>query len=170
MVRAGRAAPPHLPPAARLSTAWPSFHCLPAPLRRWQHLRWCPTSHEEGVWAERRLLDRLRGSYSQSDMQVGSKREEYIHTVVGAPPLAAAGSPAEEVAFVAIPGYGSGSSFLFKLFDGLSSAFRLYAVDLLGTGLSGVRWGGLEGGRVMAGVGVRWPVRCALLVSGLPSD
>ena len=43
---------------------------------------------------------------------------------------------------MAIPGYGSGSSFLFKLFDGLSSAFRLYAVDLLGTGLSGVCFGG----------------------------
>jgi pimeloyl-ACP methyl ester carboxylesterase len=36
-----------------------------------------------------------------------------------------------------VPGYGSGSSFLFKLFDGLSAAFRLHAVDLLGTGLSG---------------------------------
>jgi pimeloyl-ACP methyl ester carboxylesterase len=40
-------------------------------------------------------------------------------------------------AFVAVPGYGSGSSFLFKLFDGLSSAFRFYAIDMLGTGLSG---------------------------------
>jgi pimeloyl-ACP methyl ester carboxylesterase len=36
-----------------------------------------------------------------------------------------------------IPGYGSGSAFLWKLFDGLSSACNLYAIDLLGTGLSG---------------------------------
>ena len=64
---------------------------------------------------------------------MGPHREEFIHIVSGG--AANAASPA----FVAVPGYGSGSSFLFKLFDGLSSAFRFYAVDMLGTGLSGGR-------------------------------
>lgn len=36
-----------------------------------------------------------------------------------------------------IPGYAGGCSFMFKLFDGLSAGFRLYAIDPLGTGLSG---------------------------------
>lgn len=58
-----------------------------------------------------------------------------MHTVAGG--AANAGAPA----FVAIPGYSTGSSFLFKLFDGLSAGFRLYAVDLLGTGLSGAARG-----------------------------
>ena len=62
---------------------------------------------------------------------MGPHCEEFIHTVSGG--AANAASPA----FVAVPGYGSGSSFLFKLFDGLSSAFRFYAIDMLGTGLSG---------------------------------
>ena len=36
-----------------------------------------------------------------------------------------------------LPSCCSGSSFLFKLFDGLSAATRLFAIDMLGTGLSG---------------------------------
>lgn len=64
--------------------------------------------------------------------QVGPRREDYIHTVAGGQAFAA-----DRPAFVAIPGYSTGSSFLFKLFDGLSAAMRLYAIDLLGTGLSG---------------------------------
>lgn len=55
-----------------------------------------------------------------------------MHTVAGGQ-----ASGADRPAFVAIPGYSTGSSFLFKLFDGLSAAMRLYAIDLLGTGLSG---------------------------------
>lgn len=54
-----------------------------------------------------------------------------MHTVAGGQ-----AHGADRPAFVAIPGYSTGSSFLFKLFDGLS-AMRLYAIDLLGTGLSG---------------------------------
>lgn len=70
-------------------------------------------------------------------MQIGPGSEDFIHTVVGGQ----AGAPA----FVAIPGYSTGSAFLFKLFDGLSAAFHLHAVDLLGTGLSGGRTCVLEG-------------------------
>lgn len=44
--------------------------------------------------------------------QVGPGKEEFIHTVRSG--LHNRDSPA----FVAIPGYSTGSSFLFKLFDG----------------------------------------------------
>lgn len=44
--------------------------------------------------------------------QVGPGKESFIHTVCGG--LQNSDSPA----FVAIPGYSTGSSFLFKLFDG----------------------------------------------------
>lgn len=80
------------------------------------------------------LLNMLRRPYAQSDVPVGPGRQDFIHTVTGG----AANGP-DAPAFVAIPGYSTGSAFLFKLFDGLSAAFRLYAVDLLGTGLSGER-------------------------------
>lgn len=133
-------------------------------------MRWRPTSHAEAIHYERQLLDRFtRGSYVASDVkvraaaltscapaagprsapshppspntrtrlqpraQIGPGPEDFIHTVVGGQ----AGGPA----FVAIPGYSTGSSFLFKLFDGLGAAFHLHAVDLLGTGLSGAPCG-----------------------------
>ena len=81
--------------------------------------------------------------------QVGPHREEFIHTV------SAGGANTASPAFVAVPGYGSGSSFLFKLFDGLSSAFRFHAVDMLGTGLSG-------------GWGPAW-LSCHALLPGFPA-
>ena len=115
---AGAAAATHLSP-------------LPPLLNRWQRLRWRPTSHDEGVYYERRLLDMLKGSYTQADVRVGPGAQDFIHTVAGG------AANADCPPFVAIPGYSSGSAFLFKIFDGLSAAFRLYAVDLLGTGLSG---------------------------------
>lgn len=47
-----------------------------------------------------------------SSHQVGPGKEDFIHTVCAG--LQNTDSPA----FVAIPGYSTGSSFLFKLFDG----------------------------------------------------
>lgn len=38
---------------------------------------------------------------------------------------------------VAVPGYGAGVGFFFKNYSWLTSRFRVHAVDLLGTGLSG---------------------------------
>lgn len=64
-------------------------------------------------------------------MQVGPSKQEFIHTVTGGH------ANTQAPAFVTIPGYSTGGAFLFKLFDGLSAAFRLFSIDLLGTGLSG---------------------------------
>ncbi|KAL4859830.1 putative 1-acylglycerol-3-phosphate O-acyltransferase [Chlorella vulgaris] len=100
-------------------------------LNWWQRLRWRPTSHTEGVFKERQLLDLLQRNYEQSDVKVGPGKQDFMHMVTATADVP--GAPA----FVAIPGYGSGSAFLWKLFDGLSSACNLYAIDLLGTGLSG---------------------------------
>ncbi|KAL4445756.1 hypothetical protein ABPG77_008955 [Micractinium sp. CCAP 211/92] len=104
----------------------------PPSLNWWQRLRWRPTSRPEALYYERKLLDLLGGTYEAYDVKVGPGKEEYMHTVAGGQ-----ASGADRPAFVAIPGYSTGSSFLFKLFDGLSAAMRLYAIDLLGTGLSG---------------------------------
>ena len=36
-----------------------------------------------------------------------------------------------------VPGYGAGAAFYFRNLADLSSRFRTYAVDMLGTGMSG---------------------------------
>jgi hypothetical protein len=84
----------------------------PPALSWWQRMRWRPTSHDEGVYYERKLLDMLRNTYEARDVRVGPGKEEFVHTVTSG--LHNTDSPA----FVAIPGYSTGSSFLFKLFDG----------------------------------------------------
>ena len=38
---------------------------------------------------------------------------------------------------VLLPGYGAGAGFYFRNLDGLAQHFRVHAVDLLGTGMSG---------------------------------
>ena len=40
---------------------------------------------------------------------------------------------------VLVPGYGAGAAFYFRNLADLSARFRTYAVDVLGTGLSGLR-------------------------------
>ncbi|KAJ9530113.1 hypothetical protein QJQ45_023374 [Haematococcus lacustris] len=53
-------------------------------------------------------------------------------------PVAPAGSQVQQAPpLVLMPGYGAGTGFFFKNLEGLSSTFRLYAVDWLGTALSG---------------------------------
>ena len=52
-----------------------------------------------------------------------------MHTLsggrAGAPPL------------VCLSGYGAGAGFFFRNLDPMADHFRIYAVDLLGTGMSG---------------------------------
>lgn len=52
-----------------------------------------------------------------------------MHTIVGG----AVGTPS----MVLVPGYGAGAGFFFRNMRALCSHFRVHAVDLLGTGLSG---------------------------------
>lgn len=65
------------------------------------------------------------------DVRIGPGKEDYCHTLQGG--AANTASPC----LVYVPGYGAGSAFMFRTFAGLAAGFRLFAVDLLGTGLSG---------------------------------
>jgi pimeloyl-ACP methyl ester carboxylesterase len=66
-----------------------------------------------------------------ADVTVGAGRQDYMHTIsagdAAAPPM------------VLLPGYGAGAGFYFRNIDGIARHFRLHAVDLLGTGMSGER-------------------------------
>lgn len=63
------------------------------------------------------------------DTVIGPGKQEYMHGIAGgaadAPPL------------VCLPGYGAGAAFFFRNFSSLFQYFRTYAVDPLGTGMSG---------------------------------
>lgn len=63
------------------------------------------------------------------DVQIGDGSQDFMHTI-------AAGSAALPP-MVCIPGYGAGAAFYWRNLAGLGRVFRTYAVDLLGTGMSG---------------------------------
>lgn len=78
------------------------------------------------------LLPLLRRTQvSTKDIPIGSRPQDYMHTIT------AGQQHTDCPTLVAIPGYGAGSGFFFRVLDGLGSAFKLYCTDLLGTGLSG---------------------------------
>ena len=56
--------------AAHTSSMAAALHSIPHSRCRWQRLRWRPTSHEEGVYYERKLLDILRNTYEAQDVRV----------------------------------------------------------------------------------------------------
>ncbi len=63
------------------------------------------------------------------DVAVGEGRQHFMHTI-------SAGS-ADAPPMVLVPGYGAGAGFYFRNIDSLAQHFRMHAVDLLGTGMSG---------------------------------
>ena len=65
------------------------------------------------------------------DTAVGSgTKEQYVHSIQG--------GPSNAPVLVCLPGYGAGAAFYFRNFPALSQHFKVYAVDLLGNGMSGV--------------------------------
>ncbi|KAF8057920.1 1-acylglycerol-3-phosphate O-acyltransferase [Scenedesmus sp. PABB004] len=104
---------------------------LEAPSLPWwlRASRWRQTSKAEAVAAERGLLGLLRGRWRVEDVPVAASPEHYVHATTGGEP----GAPA----LVLMPGYGAGTGFFFRNLDGLAKAFQVFAVDWLGTGLSG---------------------------------
>lgn len=76
------------------------------------------------------LLLHCRAELEVHDTVIGPGKQDYMHGIVGgattAPPL------------VCLPGYGAGAAFFFRNFPSLCQYFRTYAVDPLGTGMSGV--------------------------------
>lgn len=70
-----------------------------------------------------------RAEVHTENTAIGPGKEEYVHSIQGghptAPPL------------VCLPGYGAGAAFYFRNFPSLFQYFRTYAMDPLGTGMSG---------------------------------
>jgi len=98
-----------------------------------RYTRWKPTSRPEAVAAEQKLLALCRARLEVRDVPVGAGPQDFMHTISGGAP----GSPP----LVLVPGYGAGAGFFFRNLDGLARFFRVHAVDLLGTGMSGrPRW------------------------------
>lgn len=121
---------PNVEGAAAVLTEAEAMHASDLQLPWWNRLRWRQTSKEEAAQSERSILSRLvRSKWQVEDVPVGPQPEQYMHTTLGgqpdAPPL------------VLCPGYGAGTGFFFRNLDGLAQAFRVFAVDWLGTGLSG---------------------------------
>lgn len=105
-----------------------SFWSPPSWLKRY---RWRKSSREEALIAEKNLLSLFSGSLESHDVKIGPGKHDFIHYVKGGT------SNVTSPHLVALAGYGGGAGFKFRILDGLAAGFRLWAVDLLGTGLSG---------------------------------
>ncbi|KAF3488596.1 hypothetical protein F2Q69_00057306 [Brassica cretica] len=102
-------------------------------------LRWIPTSTDNTIAAEKRLLSILKTPYVQEKVNIGSgppgskvrwfrsssNESRYINTVTFD---AKEGSPT----LVMVHGYGASQGFFFRNFDALASRFRVIAIDQLG--------------------------------------
>ncbi len=66
------------------------------------------------------------------DVAVGEGRQHFMHTI--------SAGPTDAPPMVLLPGYGAGAGFYFRNIDSLAQHFRMHAVDLLGTGMSGGAW------------------------------
>eukprot|EP00882_Tetradesmus_deserticola_P018024 GHRQ01019339.1.p1 GENE.GHRQ01019339.1~~GHRQ01019339.1.p1 ORF type:complete len:246 (+),score=60.53 GHRQ01019339.1:110-847(+) len=97
--------------------------------------RWRPTSKEEAVHAEMGILNLLRSKWQVEDVPVGPGPEQYMHTLTNN--SSSGNEPVQGPAMVLMPGYGAGTGFFFRNLDALARVFNVFAVDWLGTGLSG---------------------------------
>uniref|UniRef100_A0A7N0SV43 AB hydrolase-1 domain-containing protein n=1 Tax=Kalanchoe fedtschenkoi TaxID=63787 RepID=A0A7N0SV43_KALFE len=108
---------------------WPSF------------LRWVPTSTDEIIASEKRLLSIVKTPYVQEQVNIGSgppgsgtrwfrstsNESRFINTVTfdskdGSPTL------------VMVHGYAASQGFFFRNFDALAQHFKVIAIDQLGWG------------------------------------
>ncbi|GFR44731.1 hypothetical protein Agub_g6057, partial [Astrephomene gubernaculifera] len=105
-----------------------------APVPWWTKItRWRQTSRQEGRHAEQRVLGLFPGPggpLTARDVRIGPGKEDYLHTLQGGP-------DSVDPPVVLMPGYGAGVGFYYRNFPGLAQRLRLFAVDWLGTGLSG---------------------------------
>ncbi|KAL3639102.1 hypothetical protein CASFOL_017009 [Castilleja foliolosa] len=104
-------------------------------------LRWIPTSADQIIAAEKRLLSLVKTPYEQERVNIGSgppgsrvrwfrsasNESRFINTVTfnskeGAPTL------------VMVHGYGASQGFFFRNFDALANHFKVIAIDQLGWG------------------------------------
>lgn len=71
-----------------------------------------------------------RAQLQTEDTAIGQGQQAYMHSIQG--------GPADALPLVFLPGYGAGAAFLFRNLPSLCEHFRVYAVDPLGTGMSGI--------------------------------
>ena len=96
-----------------------------------KRFKWINTSREETLNAESKLLgiSGCKDKLQQRDTTIQYRGETLsLHSVEG--------GRVNAPALVYLPGYGAGIGFIFRILKGLTNGFSLYAVDLLGTGLS----------------------------------
>jgi abhydrolase domain-containing protein 5 len=98
----------------------------------WHKLRWRPTSHAEALVDEQHLLKLAECELEARDISFGTGRHEYLHTIIGGKT-----NESSSPKLVYVPGYGAGSGFLFRAMQAITAGFHMFAVDPLGTGLSG---------------------------------
>ena len=75
-----------------------------------------------------RLQLRTEDTAVGSELRAG--KEQYVHSIQG--------GPSNAPVLICLPGYGAGAAFYFRHFPALCQHFKVYAVDLLGNGMSGV--------------------------------
>ncbi|CAM6114201.1 unnamed protein product [Calypogeia fissa] len=109
------------------------------------YFRWSPTSKEEIVAAEKRLLNTLvKTPYVQEQVNIGSgppgsavrwfrsvsNKPRFINTIT----FDKAGPDAPTI--VMVHGYGAAQGFFFRNYDALAERFRVLAIDQIGWGAS----------------------------------
>lgn len=103
-----------------------------------KRLRWRQTSRNESLAFERHLLalgNDTHRSLKTLDVSIGPGKHDFLHTISGGTLSNLDSNDTSPLVY--IPGYGAGSGFMFRAFEGLAAGWRVHAVDPLGTGLSG---------------------------------
>lgn len=134
-----------LPPGGPAGVSW-----WPA---AFQKIRWQPTSEQELLTAERRLLSLIKTPYELQRVDIGpgsatkgkgrwfgrdAAEPRYINTLTLRGPQGGgdAGGAASPPTIVLVHGYGAGQGFFFRNFDFLARHFKVKAIDQLGWGAS----------------------------------
>lgn len=94
-----------------------------------RYTRWRPTSTAERERAERNLLAVTQTNLHVQNTSIGPGKQQYMHSIQG--------GPADGTPLVCVPGYGAGAAFYFRNLPSFCRYFRTFAVDPLGTGMSG---------------------------------
>ncbi|XP_030446841.2 probable 1-acylglycerol-3-phosphate O-acyltransferase [Syzygium oleosum] len=114
---------------AKARSFWPSV------------LRWIPTSTDQIIAAEKRLLSLVKTPYVQEKVNIGSgppgskvrwfrsssDEPRFINTITF-------DSKEDSPTLVMVHGYGASQGFFFRNFEALASRFRVIAIDQLGWG------------------------------------
>ncbi|CAH9077785.1 unnamed protein product [Cuscuta europaea] len=104
-------------------------------------LRWIPTSTDQIIAAEKRLLSLVKTPYTQEQVNIGSgppgSKTRWFRSTSSEPRFinsvtfdSKEGSPT----LVMVHGYGASQGFFFRNFESLAKHFRVIAIDQLGWG------------------------------------